>query len=236
MTAPSLAVSRRTLESAAKVLRRKGIIPGVLYGHKVGNLPIACEEKVLERVLQSAARGAIIELQLEHSTLPALVQDVQRNPVSDRVIHVDFHAIDLSKKVRTKIQTVPVGISPAVKEFEGVLIHQMQQVEVECLPQDLPKAIEVDISGLLHFHDKITIADLRVGRGMRILEEDGEVVFTVVPPREEKEEEVPAVVEAAAEVTEGGAVTPEGAEAADAAKKTEETKKEGEPTKKQEKK
>lgn len=203
MNPPTLTVSRRPAGEKASLLRRRGTVPGILYGHRVGNVSLACDEKILEKVLRSAGESTIIELHLEKTSVPVLVHEVQRHPVNSRISHVDFYALDLSKKVRTSVPTVAVGLSLAVKDLGGILVHQMQAVKVECLPKDLPASIEVDISGLANFHDKVTVASLHVDPAVKVLEDKEETVFTVVPPREEeKEEEKPVVA------VEG--VTPEG--------------------------
>ena len=121
---------------------------------------------------------------------PVLVQDIQYEPVTDKMIHVDVMAIDLNKPIHTQIPLILTGESPAVRELGGILVQSKKKVEVECLPNDLIHQIEVDISHLEDFRTSITIGDLNVPDAIKILDAEDVNVATVSAPKEEVEEEV----------------------------------------------
>ncbi len=116
-----------------------------------------------------------------------LIQEVARDPVSDKIIHIDFHQVKLDEAIRAEVPLVFVGSSSAVERESGVLIKNLQHLEVEALPQDLPPEIQVDISPLKTFDDNIYIKDLTISEKVKIMAEPEEVVASVIPPRTKEE-------------------------------------------------
>ena len=131
----------------------------------------------------------------------ALIREVQRDALSGEVLHVDFLQVQMAEKLRTTISIHLVGESPAVKQFGGMLLQGITEVEVECLPDNLVDAIEVDISSLTELGEELTVADLPIPEGIEVLSDPQEMVVRVMAaPEEEVEEEEAPVAPAEVEV------------------------------------
>lgn len=172
-------------------LRKQGLIPAILYGPKIKNLPLIVDYSDFEKVYQGAGESTLITLKLpsnqKQKERKVLIYQVARNPVSDKFIHIDFYQVRMDKALKTEVPLEFIGRSSAVVEENGVLVKNIQEVEVEALPQDLPREIKVDISPLKSFDDNIYIKDLTLPSGVKITAEPQEVVASVVPPRKEAE-------------------------------------------------
>jgi large subunit ribosomal protein L25 len=133
--------------------------------------------------------------------LMALAREIQREPITGSLYHVDFMAVSMTEKIKVQVQVILVGESPAVQRGEGVLVHALNSVEIQCLPGDLMDAIRVDVSTLDKVDAQVAVKDLKVSEGIEILAGPDEMVVRVTPVREEKVEEVvPVAAEAVAEV------------------------------------
>ena len=117
-----------------------------------------------------------------------LIHDTQYHPLTDEIIHVDLYKPDLKKETEAAVPLIFVGESPAVKNLEGTLIKNIQEIEVRALPQDLPHEIKVDVSKLETFEDNILIKDLDIPKGVEVLKEEAEIVVSVTPPTKVEEE------------------------------------------------
>ncbi|MFA5134484.1 MAG: 50S ribosomal protein L25 [Patescibacteria group bacterium] len=194
----------RDVTSAAKrALRGEGKLLGELYGHGTESTHLSVGYKEFEALLKQAGRGGLIDLQVGMAKpVKVLVQDIQRDPVKGRLVHVDFYRINMQEKIHTDVSLTFIGASPAVKELGGILIKSMDALKIECLPQYLIKELVVDISALKTFDDAIRVRDLKLPEGVTVLSKADEVITSVQPPRTEAElkalEEAPA--EGAAEV------------------------------------
>ncbi len=197
-----------TTKRDAKHLYRGGLIPGNLYGHNVSNVHVGVNQIDFEKVLRKAGESTIIELQLpDGATRNVLIQSVDKHYLSNRPIHVDFYEVKMNEKLTATIPLEFFGESPAVKVLAGTLVKVLSEVEVECLPGDLPHQIDVDISGLQTFEDSILVKDLKVSGKVEIKAEADEMVVKVDPPRNIEEELAESVVDEAAAVA--AAVGPE---------------------------
>jgi len=179
-----------------------------LYGHKIKNIPLKVRQIEFDKVSKAAGQTTLIDLKIKDSgTHKVLIQDIQQNPISDQIIHIDFHQVKMTEKIKTEVPVVVEGEAPAVKDLEGSLILNKTEIEIECLPQDLIHEIKIDISVLKTFEDKILVKDLSVPENITILDDPEEVVALVTPPRTEEElkeleetpEEKPEEVEVEAE-------------------------------------
>lgn len=187
------------------MIRDQGLIPAVLYGPKTQPASLKVAEKEFHKVYQEAGESSLINLELEDKKSPVLIREVQREPLRDRVIHVDFYQPPLDKEIEIMVPLVFEEEAPAIKDLGGTLIRNLQEVEVKALPENLPHEIKVDISSLVTFEDKIVIKDLVGGSGVEVLREPEDLVAQVVPvedvereleqPVEEKVEEVEGVKE-----------------------------------------
>lgn len=170
-----------------KKLRKTGIIPAVLYGHNIKSTPLAVDTKEFSKIFKQAGETSLLQLTIGGKKHNVLIHDSARDPLSGEILHVDFFEVRMDEKLKTKVPLVFVGESAAAKFEGGILVKALQEVEAEALPQDLPKEIEVDISGLKVFEDKIHVKDLKIASSVKILADPEDMVVSVVPPRSEKE-------------------------------------------------
>ncbi len=191
--------NRETNNRTAKPLYRQGLIPVELYGHNVANVHLSVDQIEFEKVLRKAGESSIIELLLpEGGIRNVLIQDVERHYLSTKPIHVDFYEVKMTEKLTATVQIEFFGESHAVKALGGTLVKALSEVEVECLPGDLPHQFDVDISVLDNFEKQILVKDLIVSDKVEIKAEADEMVATVQPPRDIEAELAPTVDEAAA--------------------------------------
>ncbi len=142
-------------------LRKAGNIPAVLYGHNIGNLNLSVNAIDFEKVLRKAGESTIIELDMaDGAKKNVLIQDVQYHYLNSQPIHVDFFEVSMTEKLTATVPIEFVGESHAVKALGGTLVKMLTEVEVECLPADLPQHFEVDITPLQDFNAMITVADI----------------------------------------------------------------------------
>ena len=178
------AAKRSALGKQNNKLRKQGILPAVLYGK--GKASTALELNLLDfnKAYKEAGENTLIDLTVDGGKpTKVLIQDVSKHYMKDLPIHVDFYEVDLTKKVRSKVPVHFIGTSPAVREFAGILLHGMEEVEVEALPEDLPKNIQVDLSVLKQLNDAIRVSDLVVGENITILSHPEDAVAIIKPPR-----------------------------------------------------
>jgi large subunit ribosomal protein L25 len=180
-----------------KRLRSDNLIPAVVYGPDMEAAPIQVVERSLVKTLHEVGSTALIDLFIDDAAPPhvVLAREIQRDPLTSRVQHVDFYTVRLTEKVKTTPRIEFVGTSPLVETGRGVVVTSMTEVEVECLPTDLISSITVDISVLEEWDDNVIVADLPVPPAVTVLADPSEVVVSVVPIRMEIEEEIEEVEE-----------------------------------------
>jgi large subunit ribosomal protein L25 len=217
---------RHVVGKQVNALRRAGKIPVILYGkHLDQPLTLQVEERVLQKVVVQAGRNRLIKLTID-SGAPRLVltREVQRNPITGRLVHVDLQEVLLTEKITTEVPLVLVGTSPAVTRGEGLLIHGIDSVEIRVLPADLIPQIEVDVSKLEHVNQSLFVRDLQVSDKIEILTSGDEMVAKVVPVKEEVVTAEAPTAAAEVEVIKKGKVEEEGEAAAEGEAKKEEKK------------
>lgn len=170
-------------ESTLNQLRKKGIIPGVYYGHGVDNINIAATENDLRPVIYTT-ESHIINLNFDDKSLSCILKDVQFHPVSDKPLHFDLIALKEGEEITIEVSVHITGNAPGVKEG-GVLQHMLHKLEIQCLPKNIPSHIDVDVSNL-NMNDSIKVGDLKL-ENVTILNEENASVVSVVPPTVEKE-------------------------------------------------
>ena len=190
----------RDLKEQNQVLRKQGTIPAVLYGHNVKNQNLSVNAVEFEKALKLAGESTIVDLVVDGKTHPVLIQDVQLDNLSYRPMHADFYQVSMTEKLKANVVIEFVGESPAVKTLGGVLFKQISEIQVECLPADLPHNVVVDISSLKTFADSIYVKDLKFGDKVKVLSSEEEVVAKVQPPRDVEKELAPAVTDEKAAV------------------------------------
>ncbi|MCS6963942.1 50S ribosomal protein L25 [Thermoflexus sp.] len=181
---------RKITGKQVKALRRQGWIPAVLYGRHIQPRTIQVEGKEFQRVMALARGGTrLITLQVDGETHLALIREVQREPIRREILHVDFQAVELTEKIRVEVPVVFVGASPAVERGEGILVHGLTHVEIECLPKDLIEAITVDLGRLDRVDAAIYVRDLQVPPGITVVSDPDELIVLVTAPAAEVLEE-----------------------------------------------
>src|SRR5512137_2153491 len=157
------AAPRQVVGKQVKALRRAGQVPAILYGRNVEPVLIQLDVKPLNRVLSRAGQSRLIKLNVQGRAEPhmALARAIHREPITGNLYHVDFMAVSMTDKIKVQVQVILVGESPAVQRGEGVLVHALNNVQIECLPDDLMDAIRVDVSTLDKVDEQIAVKDLK---------------------------------------------------------------------------
>lgn len=170
--------------------RKEGLIPAVVYGRKIEAKSLWIKALEFSSLLRKAGESTIIELDVSgDQKRNVIIYELQKDPVSDKFRHVDFFQVRMDEEIETEVELEYIGEAPAVKELGGVLVKNMDEITVKCLPADLPNKIEVDISVLKTFEDHICIKDLKISPKVKIDLEPETVVSLVSPPRSEAEME-----------------------------------------------
>ncbi|MCL4397939.1 50S ribosomal protein L25 [Patescibacteria group bacterium] len=204
---------RSLIGKKVKSLRRDGLVPATVYGKEVKSQSLAVPVKEFAKVFAQAGETGLVELKFDKTTLPTLISEVQIHPLNRQLLHVQFHAVKLTEKIKANVPLELVGESPAVTSNIGLLLQTLNEIEVEALPTDLPEKIEVDTRKLSEVDQQITVADLKIPGGVEVLTGKEEVVVKVAPAvseeakKEAEEEAAKAAAEAATEGA-GEAVAP----------------------------
>jgi len=196
------AEKRAVLGKQVKQLRWQGWVPGVMYGHGFDPVPLQFEARSLGRVLSSVGGSQLIRIMVKGQKQPemALVREVQRDCIRGTLLHVDFYRVMMTERLTAEVPLVIVGESPVVEQKEGILLHGISTIEVECLPGDLVDVIEVDLSDLVEVDQALHVRDLAVPAGIEVLTDPDEVIVHLVPLEAEEEEEEEEILPEAEEV------------------------------------
>lgn len=229
MQAISLTAEHRTaVRKGLGPLRRSGYLPAVLYGADKAPVPIQLNSREASKIINRILGTVLIDLHLDGQVRKTLLREVQRNFVSDEILHIDFYEVAMDRVMRVSIPVRLVGTSPAVATLGGVLVRGLAEIEIECLPNDLIQEVSVDLSGLHQIGDNIHVRDLQVPSAIKVLTSgDDPIARVTYASLEEVATEKPEVV-GEVEVVEKGKKEEEGEEAAPAApapKKEKEEKK-----------
>ncbi|MHB8627488.1 MAG: 50S ribosomal protein L25 [Aggregatilineales bacterium] len=184
--------ARHVTGKQVRQLRRDDLVPAVIYGAGGQALSLSCPRRPLEILLGKAGGTNVIKLTLEGHEENALVRNVQRHPVRRSLIHVDFLRVDLTKKLKTEVPIVLINLPKLAAEF--TMSHYMTQIEVECLPGDIPDRIEVDLSGLRNPGDQLTVGQLPTTAKVTYLADPSDVIARVEAAATGGAEEVEAEV------------------------------------------
>jgi large subunit ribosomal protein L25 len=195
------AVKRDITGKQVKAMRRDGQLPAVIYGRHLEPIAISLEAHAATLAMSKLTSSSIITIELDGQEYPALVRERQRNFIKGNLTHIDFLAVDLKEKIRATVRLEFVGISGAVKDFNGVLVKNIEKLEVECLPTDLPERISVDIAALAQVGNSIRVRDLAISAAIRILNDEDETIAVATAAKTEASDvaaAVPGAVDAAA--------------------------------------
>ena len=187
----SLATQPRDTNMTPRALRRAGIVPAIIYGRGFESRSLQVPYRAVAHLVRLAGSNRLVELSIEGDQQETvLIREVQRDPVSSRILHVDFYRIVAGQRITSIVPLVEQGEAPVVEEG-GMVIHVLDALEVECLPRDIPEWVPVDISKLVAMHSYLTVADLEVPDSVTVLTPaNAEVTRVAVPRKEEVVEEV----------------------------------------------
>ena len=187
-------------KNASRRLRKEGMVPVILYGSNEVNVPLTLEKEALFKILRSeTGENTVFEVSFNSETRNAMIKDLQQDPVSDEILHADLIQIAMDKVVRVSVPVVTVGDAVGVKTEGGFVDFITREIEVECLPQDIPEHIEIDISHL-HLRQSFKVGDVNVSEGIKLITDpDSMLVHIELPTKEEieieKEEEEEVISE-----------------------------------------
>jgi large subunit ribosomal protein L25 len=205
MESKVLKATRRTVTGKqVKALRRQGRLPGVLYGHTIQPTPIFLDAHTTSILLAGTSSSTIITIDLEGEQHAALVREKQKDYVRNSLIHIDFQVVSLTEMIRAAVRIETHGVSPAVKDYNAVIVTNLNEVEVEALPQDLPERLVVDISKLVAIGDAIYVRDLVISDKVTLHTPVDEVVVVATGAAPETEEGAEGAESSEPEVIERG--------------------------------
>jgi large subunit ribosomal protein L25 len=207
---------RKITGRKVKILRREGLAPANIFGSKIKSAGIQVDAKQFLKLYDQVGDTGLIDLQVkgEKQARPTLVHLLQTHPVTGQLLHVDFRQVDLTQKITAHVPVELVGESPAVEQKGGILVHSLDEVEVEALPADFPDKFEIDISSLLEIGDSLHVSDLKVDAAKVVIQTPPDTVVASVEAPKEEEEEQPEVKPEDVEATEEkGKAEPDSGEA-----------------------
>ena len=174
------AVKREPAKKSSRKLARQNKIAGIIYGEKKEPFAIAIDYKEFQRAINKGGETAIYKINVEGKEIPSLLRDIQRDPVTYNVIHADFLRISMDKEITTE---VPIEIKGKAKgvEMGGILEVRMHELEIECLPANIPKSIEIDVSNL-EIGDTVHVGDVVPPEGVKIISEPQRTIVVISPP------------------------------------------------------
>jgi len=198
-----LTTTREVLGKKVRFLRRQGITPVHLFGHNVESVALQCDTAQLKRVLAQTGQTRLISLKLDKAKKPrnVVVREVQRESCTGELLHVDFYQVSMAEKIRVDVPIVPVGEAPALKLKENFLVQELNSLTVECLPDEIPNSVELDMSSLTEAGQTIHVNDIALGEGITVLNNPEQLVVKIGAKHveelvEAEEEEVEAPAEA----------------------------------------
>jgi large subunit ribosomal protein L25 len=198
MTAALKAEARKQgTKGERKRLRADGKIPGVVYGEKLSEIPIAIDQKELLALLKVNPH-AVIELEVpQHGKQPVMINEVQRDGISRQLLHVDFHQINMDEPVNTTVRLDYIG-DPAGVRVGGILQIQRHELDIRCLPTQIPDSIEVDVSAL-EIGENLLVSSLKLPSHVEVKSDEHDVLATILTPQKAEE---PEAVEASVDKAE----------------------------------
>ena len=206
---------RTVLGRKVKHLRKEGLIPATVYGHKFEPMSIQFKGLELEKLYDNVGESGLIEVLVGEEKLPILLRNAQYSAVEGNMIHIDCYKVNLKEKITAFVPIEFIGESQAVKDG-NVLVEVTNEVEVEALPTDLPECINVDISVFATIDDMITVGDIKLDEKVEMITAADQVIVKIEEPR--AEEEAPVAEVTPADVPAMNQKTEEEKAAAEAAK------------------
>lgn len=185
-------------------LRREGKMPGVVYGHHIDPIAIVMDAREVTRAMIGLTPSSIVTIDIDGEDHAALIRERQRDYLRNKFIHIDFQAVSRTEKIRARIETVLEGTAPAVKNYNGIVLHEKEYIEVEALPEHLPERFVIDISNLNRIGDMIRISDMQISDDVTVFDDANDVIVSISGVKEDTGEEEAAAGADEPEVVEKG--------------------------------
>ncbi len=180
MNHPKLTADARTvLGKQVKKLRREGLLPANVYGKELNSLAVQVKLSEFQELYKEVGETGLVDLQVQGENRPVLVKNLQMDFRTRTPLHVDFYQVNLKEKVKTMVPLVLTGEAKAVTDKIGLLLQQLNEVEVEALPEALPENIEVNVEQLAAVDEQILVSDLKVPEGVSVLTDEGQTVARI---------------------------------------------------------
>jgi large subunit ribosomal protein L25 len=183
------AEERDVVGKQVRALRRDGKLPAVVYGFGIEPISIILDAHSASRILAKATSSSLVTIELAGKQYPTLVREKQYDFIRNELIHVDFLAVSMTEKITANVGIVVEGTAPSVREFNAIIVNSLTELEVECLPADLPERFIVDISGLAEIGDGIYVRDLTPPANVEFLNDPDEIIVVATAMAEEEVEE-----------------------------------------------
>lgn len=181
------AEKRDVIGKQLRALRRAGKLPAVIYGRHTAPISISLDSHSASLALGRLTSSSLVTIELDGTQYPTLVREKQRDYIKNRLLHVDFMAVSLDEMIRTYVSVHLIGVSTAVKDYNAVLVKNLEQLEVECLPTELPERIDVDISVMRRPGEGVRVRDVNVPDSIRILNDPDTMVAVATFAKVEEE-------------------------------------------------
>jgi len=185
------ATERQTFGKQLKKERAAGQLPVAVYGPKEPAKAYFVDRKEFAKLFKAAGESTVVTLSSPDGDKDILIKEVSTHPTTGEIIHADLYAIEKGKKLEVAVPLEFVGLAPAIKELSGILVKVLHEVEVRAMPKDLPRDIEVDVSGLATLDSQILVKDLKIPARVEVLTGPEEVVAAISVAKEEPVEEAP---------------------------------------------
>ena len=175
------ATNREILGKKVRFLRRQGITPVHLFGHDVESAALQCDAAQLQRVLAQAGKTRLINLKLDKAKGPrnVVVREIHRDPLTGELLHVDFYQVRMAEKIKVEVPIVLIGEALALKSKENMLLQELNILTIECLPDQIPASVELDLSSLTEAGQAIQVKDIMMGEGIAVLNDPEHVVVKI---------------------------------------------------------
>jgi large subunit ribosomal protein L25 len=213
---------REIMGRKTNALRVEGLIPAVLYGFEVEPTNLSVDRTELERLYAKSGVSTVVSVDIDGTAHNVLIQELQRDPLTDYITHADFRRINMNEKVQASVRITLTGISLAVKDMGGTLVQAIDEVTIEALPSDLVREFVLDIEKLATFSDALHVSDIVAPEGVEILTDEAQTIAIVQQPRMVEElEALDAPIEEGADGNEAAAAEGETSEGGDEKKEGE---------------
>ena len=174
------AEKRTTIGKKVKTLRRQGKLPAVIYGEEIASTAITLDHRETTRLFTTLTSSSLVTIVLDGKEHLALIHEKQIDFITRDLLHVDFRTVKIGEKLQAPVSIALEGVAPAIKEYDCIVVTNLDQLHVECLPKDLPERISVDISNLYEIGDSVLVKDIDPGDNVDVLNAPEDIVVVVV--------------------------------------------------------